>query len=315
MKTAQEMYAYCLRNKYEYGTSKNNIKHFTIIEKSLYPDEAAIMCFMALHNYTSIMRHDGIFAYAITNKRIVFAQQKIIGNVVQSVNIDDFNAVTSNIRTIMGIVTIDTSKNTFNIATFKNVAQNISQKIHIVFSELKRPSQDSPIPFTPKIRTEENSTIPFTPKARPVAKNEVKTEKHHITGISHYKDNIMSLAFENDDYDKTKKQLADDYLYDEYVYQYIWDISKIDLLDDPDNPYDSNAVKVMLDDTLVGYIKKGSCTHIKNLLTSDRIIEIDAIVGGGKYKYVYENEDGNGWLMDRGTKNIFVTLEITVKKE
>ena len=41
----------------------------------------------------------------------------------------------------------------------------------------------------------------------------------------------------------------------------------------------------------VGYIKKGSCTHVKNLLKSGKIAKIDAEIHGGKYKLLYSEYD------------------------
>lgn len=135
-------------------------------------------------------------------------------------------------------------------------------------------------------------------------------ETHHITGVTSYMENIMSMAIENEDYSKSKKCLVDDFLTDERIFQYFWDVLKVDLIEEPDNPHDKNAIKVLIDGVHVGYIKKGSCSHIKNLMKSGNIAKISARIGGGKYKYVYEDEETEKYVMDKGELPVGVTLEI-----
>lgn len=144
-------------------------------------------------------------------------------------------------------------------------------------------------------------------------KEENKEEKHHVAGVTSYMENIMSLAIENEDYSKSKKDIVDDFQTEERIFQYYWDVLKVELTEEPDNPHDPNAVKVLVDGFHVGYIKKGSCTHIKKLLHSGNVVKISAQIGGGKYKYVYEDEDTEKIIMDKGELPIGVTLYIELK--
>ena len=78
MRTAEEMYQYCIDHNFGEGMNKKwGIKHFSLIERALKDDESPIMCFIGLHNYVSPTKHDNNFAYAITNKRILIAQQNL----------------------------------------------------------------------------------------------------------------------------------------------------------------------------------------------------------------------------------------------
>ncbi len=149
------------------------------------------------------------------------------------------------------------------------------------------------------------SPIPSVPSGP-----EPVTETHRIAGVTSYIKNIMSMAIENDDYSKTKKGLVDDFLTDERVFQYFWDVLKVELIEEPDNPHDKNAIKVLIDGVHVGYVKKGSCSHIKNLMKSGNIANISARIGGGKYKYVYEDEETEKYIMDKGELPVGVTIEI-----
>lgn len=77
------------------------------------------MSFIGLHNYKSASKHDNNFAYAITNKRLILAQQQALGEVVQSINLDNINDVTKSSGILSGTITFDTIKEVFNV----NVSQ------------------------------------------------------------------------------------------------------------------------------------------------------------------------------------------------
>ena len=139
MKTAQEMYTYCIDNGFGEGMNRKwGIKHFSLIEQALSQDEDVLMCFIGLHNYISATKHDSNFAYAITNKRIIMAQQKVIGQNFQSVSIENVNDVTLQTGMIFGTITIDTIKETFNVGVNKIVARNINNYIHDILFSIKQ---------------------------------------------------------------------------------------------------------------------------------------------------------------------------------
>jgi len=146
--------------------------------------------------------------------------------------------------------------------------------------------------------------------------NTSKTERHKVAGVSHYLDNILSMAIDNPYYELSKEEIVDEFLVDEHIYQYYFSTSKTELIEEPDNEYDSNAIKVIIDGMHIGYIKKGSCTHIKNLFKADRIKSITSEIYGGTYKYVYEDEEEDDkYYMDIiGDKNNFkITITLTLK--
>ena len=62
-----------------------------------------------------------------------------------------------------------------------------------------------------------------------------------------------------------------------------------ELIPEPDNEYDKNAIKVVVDGMHVGYIPKDRCSEVKKIL--DNIQSIDMEAYGGKYKEVYYDYD------------------------
>lgn len=156
---------------------------------------------------------------------------------------------------------------------------------------------------------------PVTPKPQPAPKqaSETKLKKYKVTGTSHYLDSILELASENLDYDLSKKELIDEGYENERIYQYNFYPIKVDLVPEPDNPFDPNAVKVIVEDLLVGYIKAGSCSHILKAIKENKIVKIDCEIGGGKYKYLGYDEDEEKYSLEKDESPYFVHLSITEK--
>ena len=139
MNKAEQMYEYCIDNNFGKGISKKwAIKHFDIIGKNLMQNEQVLMCFCGLHNYLSISKHDGYFAYAITDKRIMISQKKIIGEKFQSISLKNVNDVTFSSGVMMGIITVDTFKEKFNVSVDKKAGSSINSSIHDILFDNKK---------------------------------------------------------------------------------------------------------------------------------------------------------------------------------
>lgn len=130
LKTAQEMYDYCQKYGMGKGSSKSwDIKHFGLIEENLSPNEQVLTVFIGLHNFISISKHDKNFAYAVTTKRFIMAQKKPIGSIVQTVSLSNVNDITFHKKALMGVVTVDTIKEKFNVAANYEVADRIHRAV------------------------------------------------------------------------------------------------------------------------------------------------------------------------------------------
>lgn len=144
MKTAEEMYQFCLDNGLGSGiTTGWALKHFRIIEEALDQDERALFCFIGLHNFVSITKHDGNFAYAITPKRIIMAQKKLIGQNLQTVALERVNDITFSSGLMFGMLTIDALTEKFNVELDKSSAKNISDRVHHLLLDLKAKQRQS----------------------------------------------------------------------------------------------------------------------------------------------------------------------------
>lgn len=126
------------------------------------------------------------------------------------------------------------------------------------------------------------------------AKPRAKFERHKLAGTSYHMDAIMALAEENPDYDLTKREIIDDGLTDERIYQCTFADGPVELVDDPENEHDPNAIKVLIAGQHIGYIKRGSTGRVHNLQRAGRVLGVTAEIYGGKYKVVTCDEDYDG---------------------
>lgn len=127
--------------------------------------------------------------------------------------------------------------------------------------------------------------------AKAPAKPRATFERHKVAGTSYHLDAIMELAQENPDYDLTKREIIDDGLTDERIYQYTFADGPVELVDDPGNEYDPNAIKVLVAGQHIGYIKRGSTGRVHNLQRAGRVLGVTAEIYGGKYKVVICDDD------------------------
>ncbi len=157
--------------------------------------------------------------------------------------------------------------------------------------------------------TKQQSPVPTTEK-----KTEKKPETHKVAGTSFRQDAILSLAVKNADYAKTKKNLQAEGRAEEWIYEYKFHPAKVELVPEPENPQDPKAIKVLVDGQHIGYIKAGSCGHIRKLLESDRVESITCKIGGGRGKILTRDEDGK-LVMEKDDIPFWARLTITTKPE
>ena len=143
-----------------------------------------------------------------------------------------------------------------------------------------------------------------------------KTEKHRVAGTSFHKDEIMEMAVKNSDYALSKKELIDEDLIGEKIYEYDFDAEKAELIPEPTNEHDPKAIKVVVDGNHIGYIKSGSCAHVHKLMDSDAIEKVDIIVRGGNYKYIADDsgyDEKPEYVLEKDKTELYAELTLTLK--
>lgn len=149
------------------------------------------------------------------------------------------------------------------------------------------------------------------------AKPHAEFERHKVAGTSYHLDAIMALAEDNPDYDMTQREIIDAGMEEERIYQYTFPDSPVELVDDPDNEQDPNAIKVLVAGQHIGYIKRGSTGRIHKLQRSGRVLGITAEIYGGRYKVVRSVEEyqTQHYEMDRDESNYGAAIELRIQPE
>lgn len=155
------------------------------------------------------------------------------------------------------------------------------------------------------------------PAPAPAPQVDAVEKTYRVAGVDHYLDNLMELASKNEDFRLSKRALVDEGYVEERVYEYDFYYTRAEVVPEPDNPHDPQAIKVLLDGKHVGYIKAGSCAHLLKVIKEGRVEKIEAKAGGGRYKYITEDYDENGresYDLETDTIPWYVHLVITEKK-
>lgn len=142
----------------------------------------------------------------------------------------------------------------------------------------KKPAP-SPVPI-------QAAPVPSTPA--PVQAS--KVEHHKVAGVSYRQDAIKSLGQYNEDYKLTKSELARFGFEGDRVYELEFNPGTVELIEEPENEHDPNAVKVVVDGVHIGYIKRGSCSRVKKQIREGMIENITAEIKGGKYKELSDGQ-------------------------
>ena len=141
--------------------------------------------------------------------------------------------------------------------------------------------------------------------AEPDQKKKYKSYAFKVAGISRRQiditDNILTESYE---YSLSKRELADSGMLDERIYKYDPEVTDADLIPEPDNPKDPNAIKVSVYDIQIGYVPAEKAETVHKLLSSKQIHSITCEFYGGPFKVVSEDYD------DENDKEIY-----TVEKE
>lgn len=131
------------------------------------------------------------------------------------------------------------------------------------------------------------------PKPVEVPQNDesIKKAKFDVVGSSHYQDAYLQMARPNPDFKKNKRILRKEDKEGVTIYEYLFEPFPAELVSEPENEFDSNAVRVDVKGKCVGYIKKGACSRVKNLLKNKEIISIEVKGYGGKSKSFLDDRD------------------------
>lgn len=143
-----------------------------------------------------------------------------------------------------------------------------------------------------------------------------------VAGVNYRnKKEIESLGSINDEIKLKKADAIKKYPDGCTIYEYSFPLYEAEFQFEPTNEHDPNAIKVLINKIHVGYVKKGSCSRIKNLINNNKILSNSAKIYGGKYKsldcYCGEGEKpkASDYIYESNNEEYGVILTLTLKED
>lgn len=122
-------------------------------------------------------------------------------------------------------------------------------------------------------------------------KSNSKTFVFPVAGLFYRQDDFVdSLLLENPDYEMSKSEIIDSCLEEEKIYKYDVFYGLADLVPEPDNQYDPNAIKIIVDNIHIGYVPAKYTKNVFNILNNNKIGSISCEIFGGPYKILFDED-------------------------
>lgn len=106
-----------------------------------------------------------------------------------------------------------------------------------------------------------------------------------IAGLYYYTANVNSIATERPKYKLPDNELLKK-VSGKRAYKYGYPSEPVQLVPEPTNPHDKNAIQIFLAGVLVGYVPSNQTKEVKTILKKAKIDKMEVYVSGGEHKLV-----------------------------
>lgn len=160
------------------------------------------------------------------------------------------------------------------------------------------------------------SVITESPSA---AKEPCEFRNYEVKGVFAHEDDIFHKIMErNSTFDYSRRDLIDLYYADQKIYKWVPKNLTAKLIPEDDNQYDSNAVRIDVGGIPIGYIPRGKCNEVRELIRSGKIDNIAYEITGGSYKLLAEDydciKDKSTYTMETGRDELAATITIRIRE-
>ncbi len=114
-----------------------------------------------------------------------------------------------------------------------------------------------------------------------------KIEFFDIAGLYYHRRQIRELCRDNPDYKRSQSELIEDEMVDCDIPRYLFDQQDAELVFEPENPSDPNAIRVDVAGKSIGYIKKRETDEIRSLLSHHQVGNASCMITGGPSRILY----------------------------
>lgn len=137
--TPEKCYEYIMNHGYGQGFDESIILENTaLILHVLSPKEKILFTFMGNHQYVSEFNHLGAYAYALTNRRLIFAKKGSNGQSIQAMPLSKMESVTLRKGVIDSVMTVKSGNTTIAVGMDNDSCRKIAARIHRFIEEIHR---------------------------------------------------------------------------------------------------------------------------------------------------------------------------------
>ena len=130
-------------------------------------------------------------------------------------------------------------------------------------------------------------------------------ETFEIPGAYYHRTSIAKVANPNPDWKKTCKSLIKAGKANQKIYRFERTTKTAELVEEPGNSHDPNAVMVTVEGEKVGYISADEALHVKEIMRQHCLKSVTAVITGGEYKTITPDAE-----MIKNQSGPFVTVKI-----
>lgn len=191
----------------------------------------------------------------------------------------------------------------------KNQVQNTQPQDPAPRQVSETPAPVATIPETPAPAAS-TSTIERKPIPKYKPAEDCDSYNFAVAGVYYHQDEIIEgLMEENPEYELTKKEIKEDGLEDTFLYKYGIAFTSAELVPEPENPHDPNAIKVIADGVFVGHVPAKETKAVRKIMDEKKIIKTECQIYGGDYKVL----DYDSSSIRKGSTNLKAVVSIKYK--
>lgn len=118
-----------------------------------------------------------------------------------------------------------------------------------------------------------------------------KQQRFQVAGEKYHMDEILSIGKINDDYMLPKDELYRKGIINVPIPRYVFPPLSVRLVPEPNNEYDENAIQVLMDGKLVGYIPRKRCIQLLSDMESGKVIRVQGGIDCGDIRMICTEDE------------------------
>ena len=140
-----------------------------------------------------------------------------------------------------------------------------------------------------------------------------RTATFAVRGEYYRKENVESIGIPNHDYNLKDAELLEKYPDGSTIYQYTFKIDTVELIPEPNNKVDPDAIKVIMNGAHVGYVAQESTEKVRGYWDSGEIEKITGTMKGAACKYTTTSSSSGKRYVGRCKPNYEGHFTLTLK--